>query len=1393
MDDDSPTLGVGFAISTGGSFDELLRLQQMMGSTEGRVVAEAAKIERATAGMVAVGSGAAQISSFGNVATRELQSVARATNAAERSAEGMVRQLNRQIETFGKSATEIRQMRAEMRAVEAENRGLTEVAARLRAASAEMDRLEMSAVGMGAGVGKSRGSLTQLSFQLNDVATMAMAGAPPMQIFATQIGQIVHVAQMAEGGMRGLAGEIAGAARAALLFTVSNPLLLALTVGALGAAAAMKSLHEAANEGTDMRAYAASLGLSEKELRKLNDLTVTFGDTAKAVFQVTGRAIWNGVGDVVNAVWSLMGDWITWIGQGVKAGVNFLVGGFIGAFNAISATWRQFPAALGDAFYSGVNAAIGAINALVQKAVGALNAFIAVANAALGKFGFEIPQLSAPQIGQIENEYAGAFAKAGNAARAEFDKAMGVDYLGDLGSAIIDQARQNARDRIRAQAEAKGFLEPDKAGRGKAPQLSDAEKAYRKAAEAARDYAAAQLDEAAKVGMSAKALRLYADAAAIAKAPTDALKQAIREAAAVREAAYSRQAASDFDKNVLQPLRDELALHGLVGEALAAAKLQREMKPFVAKQMEEGAGIVEAIERWREYARLKGEIAAKDSAAEREVERIRQMREEIDRLVESSRDAGDAMAQAFGGVGDAIADVLDVFTVYAARRKELDADVLAGTKTQAQADAENKRLQLQSMGALAGSAKQFFKEGSAGYQAMAAAEKAFALVQLANTAVNVAAGASKMFAALGPFAFPAVAAMVAVMAGLGFGGGRGGSGYAPPSAEDMQAAAGTGSVLGDPRAASNSIANALDIMASNSNRELEFSNQMLRALKAIESGIGNLAGTIARQITVSGSMFDTSGLNIGQSGSGGFLGLFSSSTTRSLYDAGIDIATRSVGDILARGISGSSYQIVQQIKKSSGFLGIGGGTKTTYQTTTGALDADITGAIVDVIASLRAGLVQGADLIGLAGAQAVLDSFQVNIGRVSFAGMTGEEIEKQLNAIFSKVGDDMARQLYPQLAELQAIGEGAFETFMRVARQYQVVDTALASIGRTFGSVGLGSVKARDALIQLFGSMDEFVEQTTFFAEKFLTEQERIAPVAAAVNAELARLGLSSIDTMNEFKATVLGIDLTTEAGRELYAALMALAPAFATLHSSATETLNERRDLERRILELRGDTAALRALELAKLDESNRALQQQVWALEDAQEAARAADELRKAWASVGESIMDEVRRIRGQTANSGGFAAIMGRFNAATAAAKGGDMDAARDLPGLSQALLDEAAKAATSRQELDRVRAQTAATLEQVFASINGAQTAAADPTETLLTNIATIAATQADSAADTVDELRAGMAGLRDELALMREENNAGHAATAGNTGAIKRHLDNVTSESGGDAISTRAAA
>lgn len=1496
--EDEPGLGVGFTIDAGGSFEVLRQLEAAMGTTEAKVVKEAAAIERATAGMVKMGVATAQVIAFGNAHTRAEQEIRSARNSAEKSGEAMVRQLERQIATFGKTTAEIRSMRAEQRALAAESSGLTELAARIRTLDAEMVRLNSSNGNVAKGAGNMRQAMQGASYQVQDFFTQVSMGANPVNAFAVQGAQLAGQFSSVEGKAGAVARFFMGpwglAITAGLL--VLSPMLGKLLETNSALDDAVDKLKKDA-EQTEATAKAKEIFRSSQEgvTAAIRAGTEATEDSIKASRTAAEQANIAAKANVSEAI-SLREKTIEQL-RYAKALLDEQIARATGP-GGEKADMAALGIARRQAQVTEIERKIAEQQSLIDEAkrrveitrldlaqetakrlndpIAQINKFFddqaeAVERAARAEIaaGKQVSAAYTERFLQIERQRDIALQKE-QARQSALRKTTGGDrqtgreisltdaerIVQSIGGVITSTTRTFEQQRVlyerylagRGPLAAKPGTSDHETGNAldirKTPGMSlgkireafraqgviikqlldegthfhvswkrgadDAAAASKKLADVQASLAkqfdpvtAAAIEYRNALARIAEAKLDPADAQRYAAAAREAFIKAraaafelpsmsgIAAAAAEQEAAEKSAAA--FKDSVIKPLQDELALRGLLGAAREKAALDLQKEAFIAKyEMTDGIAVAE--ERWREYFRIKSELIDADDAAEREAARIKKIQDELQDLVAASRQAGEAMAAAFGNAGDAIADVLDVFTVYAERRKKLDDEVLARTKTQAEADQEAKTLQLQSFGALAGSAKQFFKDGSAGYQAMAAAEKAFALVQLANTAVNLAAGASKMFASLGPFAFPVVAAMLAVMAGLGFGGGGGGSaGYVPPSPEDLQKAAGTGTVLGDSRAQSNSIANALEIMASNSDSNLEYSNQMLRALRAIESGIGNLAGTIARQITVSGSMFDTSGLNIGQSGSNGFLGLFGSSTTRELYDAGIDLAARTVGDIVAQGINGSTYQIVQQVRRTSGFLGIGGGTRTSYQTTTGALDGDITAAIVDVIASLRAGLIEGADQLGIAGAQALLDSFQVNIGRVSFAGMTGEEIERQLNAIFSRVGDEMASQLYPQLAEMQQIGEGAFETFMRVARQYQVVDTALASIGRTFGAVGLGSVQARDSLIQLFGTMDEFVERTTFFAAKFLTEQERLAPVQAAVSAELARLGMSQIATMEQFKAVVLSLDLTSASGRETYAALMALAPAFAALHQSANEVLSERVDLERRILELQGNTAALRARDLALLDPSNRALQQQIWAIEDAQEAVRAAEQLRDAWSSVGDGIMEEVRRIRGLTGSesAGGFASAQGQFNAAVAAAQAGDIDAARSLPGLSQALLRAAEQQATSRQELDRIRAQTAATLEQLFATINGASPSTPTVTNALLSDAAAAAqiGTTGQDNFDLADEVRA----LRDEVAGMRADNNAGHAATAGNTGAMKRTLENVTAESGGDAVSTRVAA
>lgn len=686
----------------------------------------------------------------------------------------------------------------------------------------------------------------------------------------------------------------------------------------------------------------------------------------------------------------------------------------------------------------------------------------------------------------------------------------------------------------------------------------------------------------------------------------------------------------------LELMQRELALVGATNRerAVELAMLQRRQE-LAARGDLEKPGAQADIEAVGNLARQAFDAQYAQDAYNRSLSYTLDLLNQVD---DHTRDAASGMASAFGEAGRAVGDLATAMTGYAATQEAIRVETEARTRearaivmdekaslearalatadiahAETLAARESAKARVQAYGDMASAAKGFFEEGSAGYAAMEAAERAYRLFEFAmaaksmilkatesavtvsgaatetaavmasetaktaataagtavRTPLKVAEGAASMFSSLGPLGFPAVAAMVAVMAGLGFSGG-GGAVPGVNDAEDRQKRQGAGSVLGDANAKSNSIARSLEIVASNTNRDLEFSNDMLRALRSIDTGIDAVASGLARSLGLGGGL-STDGLGLGATtrsgtamatllgGAAGFVlskimpSWFGSTTTRTLQDQGLAFGSQSMADILAGGVDGQTYQQVLENTKKKAF-GITYSDKTRVQTTTQELDEDFARRVGDLLGSLRSGVLAAADVLGVQGAAALVDAVQLNLGTISFKDMTSQEISDALNAVFSKAGDDLAATAVPSLLELQKVGEGAFETLARVARNYQVLDTSLTSIGMTFGAVGVASLSARERLIDLAGGIDEFVDRTNYFADNFLSDLERMAPIQRAVNAELERLGLAGLATKDAFKNTVLGLDLTTAAGQEMYAALMALAPAFSKVIDFQTE-----------------------------------------------------------------------------------------------------------------------------------------------------------------------------------------------------------------------------------------------
>jgi hypothetical protein len=567
-----------------------------------------------------------------------------------------------------------------------------------------------------------------------------------------------------------------------------------------------------------------------------------------------------------------------------------------------------------------------------------------------------------------------------------------------------------------------------------------------------------------------------------------------------------------------------------------------------------------------------------------------------------AKEFGNALKGSLGAAANSMIALTSAMQKYGKEQekisKERDDAELArktGMKTQAQyldaiseLNKRNTKEQLSSYGNMASAAAGFFDEHSRGYQALTTMSQVFHAAELAMTMAELVPKAISAVLTQGqgdPYtAFGRMAAMGALVAGLGVAiGGMGGSNVAA----DRQKAQGTGSVLGDSDAKSDSIKRSLDSIEKNTYQGLAISSSMLATLHSIDTNISSFAGHLlgstditnptvgnlshgygtsnvgAADMTLTGaevgSYFGPVGTAVGAvvgyiaSKIPVFQNIFTSimGGKQSVSDSGFGMDAASLGSIFGNGAHAYQYA---DITTSGGWF-----SSDKHSEQSNPLNDAANQQFTGIITSLADSIKSAGNLLGLCGDDFTnkLNSFVVDIGHVSLKDLKGDELQKALESVFSKLGDDMAQYAVGGLQELQQVGEGYLETLVRVASEYQTIDVVFQSFGKTFGQVGLESIAARDRLVQLAGGLDKFASQGEYFLQNFFSEKEQAAALRARIDPTLAQFGLSSAgeDADKMFRDFIVGLDTTTEEGAKAYTTLMTIAPALKQVTDAQKQT----------------------------------------------------------------------------------------------------------------------------------------------------------------------------------------------------------------------------------------------
>ncbi|MCW8960206.1 MAG: phage tail tape measure protein, partial [Ignavibacteriaceae bacterium] len=398
-------------------------------------------------------------------------------------------------------------------------------------------------------------------------------------------------------------------------------------------------------------------------------------------------------------------------------------------------------------------------------------------------------------------------------------------------------------------------------------------------------------------------------------------------------------------------------------------------------------------------------------------------------------------------------------------------------------------------------------------------------------------------------AFARMAAMAAMVASMGvqIAGAFGGSGAG--SAEQRQARQGTGTVLGDDSAKSESIVNALDMIASASEKIVGINSKMLRSLRTMNDAISGTVNQIAQTGEI-GNLGTQSG------GFGGFGGtgitqffegiLFGKSK---ITDRGIEILSGSISDA----INGDLFQ-AYEIARRKGIFG------SSSRTNTAALEEGVTNQISLIFESMSDAILAGAEALGVnvPDVQAALDAYQIEEQRISLMDLSPDEQRAELQAVFSSIFDGLTAFSIPFITQFQEAGEGLGETLARVSTTVLVFEEAIASMGLDFIAKQVDPelfAQAAVAIADFAGGLDEFIDGYSTYVSNFLSEAEQLEIITGRISGVFSDLGLTLPDTREAFTQLIQGLDLTTTAGQEAFGTLIALSGEIDSYYSGLEDS----------------------------------------------------------------------------------------------------------------------------------------------------------------------------------------------------------------------------------------------
>ena len=265
-------------------------------------------------------------------------------------------------------------------------------------------------------------------------------------------------------------------------------------------------------------------------------------------------------------------------------------------------------------------------------------------------------------------------------------------------------------------------------------------------------------------------------------------------------------------------------------------------------------------------------------------------------------------------------------------------------------------------------------------------------------------------------------------------------------------------------------------------------------------------------------------------------GLINRAFGRKFKDAGIE-GTFSGSE----GFSGNAFQFYK------------GGWFRSDKTVRSDLAPELDTALDKGYASVRTSTAAMAEALGIGTTS--LDNFTTSI-KISFNGLNEQQIQEKLAEALGGVGDEMAAPLLEGTGAIIRSGETAGEALQRLGGSLLVVNDAFENLGFATFDASMSSGEAASQITEAFGGLDAFGTATSAYFQAMYTEAEQASAAMGNLSDTFADLGVEAPTSADALRQLVEAQDLTTEAGRAMFASLVQIGPAFASVMDQMQQSI---------------------------------------------------------------------------------------------------------------------------------------------------------------------------------------------------------------------------------------------